>query len=209
MNKYPKIPTIYRRDPNNNYKTLLSEHSTAELFYLRDNLWEYTEKIDGTNIRVLYTLDKLKFGGRTDQAQIQVTLYNKLQEMFQLGKFQSLYPDTPMCLYGEGYGAKIQKGGGDYLDGVSFIVFDVNIGGVWLERKNVLDIARKLEVQVVPIIGGGTLAQAADTVKAGEKSRITDKRNIEGIVMRPLAELQDRQGNRIIAKIKVKDYEST
>ena len=51
-----------------------------------------------------------------------------------------------VCLYGEGYGAKIQSGG-DYMnDGrsVDFILFDVNIAGIWLEGHNVDDIAEKL-----------------------------------------------------------------
>jgi len=40
---------------------------------------------------------------------------------------------------------KIQKGGGNYIaDGVDFVLFDVWINGIWLERENVEDIAEKL-----------------------------------------------------------------
>jgi len=73
-----------------------------------------------------------------------------------------------LCLYGEGYGAKIQKGGGNYItDGASFILFDVVVGGTWLERSNVIDIAAKLHILSVPLIGHGTLLDGIDMVRNG------------------------------------------
>ncbi len=108
--------------------------------------------------------------------------------------------------YGEGYGAKIQKGGGNYIpDGVSFILFDVGIEGVWLERYNVEDIAEKLLVNVVPIIGEGTLLEGVAMVKGGYESKLR-KTPPEGLVMRPNVELLNRRGERVIAKIKAKDF---
>ena len=208
MNKYSKIPTVYKRDPENNYKTLLEgQYATPEIEYLKDNIWEFTEKIDGTNVRVMWDLIELKYGGRTDNSQMPTFLYSKLQELFQLGRFQSLYPDTPMCLYGEGYGAKIQKGGGNYIpDGVSFILFDVKIGESWLERIDVEDIAEKLLIKPVPIVGYGILDLAVNIARQKEKSWLSDNKIAEGLVMRPCTELLDRRGHRIIAKIKGKDF---
>ena len=55
MNVYHKIQTVFKRDPETKYKTLLmGEYSLIEFEYLRYNDWVWTEKINGTNIRVIY-----------------------------------------------------------------------------------------------------------------------------------------------------------
>ena len=52
MPTYPKIQSIYKRDPDNQYKTFTTEYATPEIGYLADCEWEFTEKVDGTNIRI-------------------------------------------------------------------------------------------------------------------------------------------------------------
>lgn len=213
MLKYPKIQTVYRRDPETKYKTLLEgQYARPEFEYLANNEWVWTEKIDGTSIRVKWrgqddwTPLVVSFHGRTDKAQMPPFLLAKLQEMFPIERLIELYPVTTMTLYGEGYGARIQKGGGNYIpDGVSFILFDVLIDSIWLSRENVEDIAGKLSIDVVPIVGRGTLLDAVGWAREGIRSRIGD-RYAEGLVMRPAVELLNRKGGRIIAKIKYKDF---
>ncbi len=212
MNKYHKIVTVYKRDPETKFKYLLDEFATPEFEYLAENKWIWTEKIDGTNIRVMWSGKGLVFGGKTDNAQIPAFLANKLHEVFNSNIFSDLYPDAPMCLYGEGYGAKIQKGGGNYIpDGQDFILFDVKIGDVWLERENVEDIAEKLGIRVVPVVWAGPLVEAARMTMDGFSSEIPEEGVFggilaEGLVMRPERELLNRHGNRIITKIKYKDF---
>lgn len=110
-----------------------------------------------------------------------------------------------MILYGEGYGAKIQKGGGNYIPtGVSFILFDVKIGN-YLDRENVEDIAGRLGVDVVPEVGRGTLVDAVRLVRDGFHSLIGSQ-IAEGLVMRPSAELVSRTDKRIISKVKCRDF---
>jgi len=208
METYHKIQTIFKRDPATKYKTLLyGEWALPEFAYLATNEWEFTEKIDGTNIRVDWDCtEQVRFGGRTDNAQIPIFLLDKLQDLFPPAKFGALYPETPMTLYGEGYGAKIQKGGGNYIpDGVSFILFDVMIGGNYLERHNIEDIADHLGIQVVPIVDRGHLVDAIDYAQRGFPSLVGNC-VAEGLVMRPVVELRNRMGHRIIAKIKHKDF---
>jgi len=207
VNKYHKIQTVYLRDPENRFKTLLEgQFALPEFEYLASNQWSFTEKIDGTNIRVGWDCEQVLFGGRTGNTQIPTFLSARLQELFPMSKFIRLYPDTPMTLYGEGYGAKIQKGGGNYIpDGVDFILFDVMIGGNYLERHNVEDIADKLKVETVPVIGTGTLFEAVEMTREGFQSTIGTQ-VAEGLVMRPVVELMSRTGKRVIAKIKYKDF---
>lgn len=216
--QYHKIQTMFKRNPETNYKSLLiGDWAREEFAYLSDMPWEWTEKIDGTNIRVIWEppwrenlTGSLEFRGKTDRAQIPQFLLDKLNEMFDEEAFRHLYPQTSMCIYGEGYGAKIQKGGGNYIpDGVSFIAFDVavfNMDSVtWLRRPDVEDIARNLSVDSVPIVGEGTLMESVDLVSRGFKSKI-GKAESEGLVLRPKVYLSDRMGRRIITKLKHKDF---
>ena len=208
MDKYHKIHTVFKRDPKTKYRTLLmGEYALPEFEYLAYNQWVFTEKIDGTNIRVGWDCtEQVRFGGRTDRAQIPVFLLDKLQDLFPPAKFGALYPETPMTLYGEGYGAKIQKGGGNYIpDGQDFILFDVMVGGNYLERHNVEDIAEKLGIEVVPIHYVGSLLQAITMAERGFPSAVGTQ-TAEGLVMRPQTELRTRRGGRVIAKIKYKDF---
>ena len=205
---YPKIESIFKRD-NKTHKFIEGKYTLPEFEYLKGNSWLFTEKVDGTNIRVIWNhkTGELLFRSRTDVAQMPMFLLEKLHTLFPYGKFNSLYPDVSMCLYGEGYGAKIQKGGGNYIaDGVDFVLFDVMIMDWWLKHDSIMDIAKKLELKVVPFLGIGTLQQAIDDVKKGFPS-VIGKHEAEGIVLKPFVELRTRRGDRIITKLKTKDWE--
>lgn len=214
MREYHKIQTVFKRDPENRHKTLLDgEWSIPEFGYLADNEWQFTEKVDGTNIRVMCSASHefgygIVFGGKTHNAQIPAFLVSKLEQMFHIiSKRQLLAEIFPegACLYGEGYGAKIQKGGGNYRSDQSFVLFDVKVGDWWLQRQDVENIAEKLGIDVVPFIGEGTLADMVEFTQKRFASRWGDF-PAEGIVARPTTELRTRSGHRIITKIKHKDF---
>lgn len=193
-------------------KFLMGQWTTPELEFLKDQDWVWTEKVDGTNIRVMWNGKEVIYGGRSDDAQIYMGLILKLDEMFKRleprQKFAEIFgtEECDVVLYGEGYGAKIQKGGGNYIsDGVSFVLFDVAVNGTYLERENVEDIANKFGLKCVPIIGHGTLEEAIELTKKGFKSQWGDF-IAEGIVARPKVELFTRMGERIITKVKHRDF---
>lgn len=207
MNTYHKIQTVYKRDPDTKFKTLLDgQFSLPELEYLANNDWEWTEKIDGTNIRVVYNEHYLEFKGKTDKAEFYPGVKNRLEELFSFSNFIEMFIDTdaPVTFYGEAFGKGIQKGD-KYLDYVDFILFDVKIGEWWLKRKDVNDIAKKFNINSVPTIGYGTLYEAIEKTRKGFNSQWGDF-IAEGIVARPTVELRARSGQRIITKIKYKDF---
>jgi hypothetical protein len=207
MNEYHKIQTVFKRDMANKGKTLLmDDYSLPEFEFLKNCPWVFTEKVDGTNIRVIIEDGRLRFGGRTNNAQIQITLIERLRQVFepQLSKLSEIFP-AGACLYGEGYGAKIQKHGGQYGPNMDFVLFDVKIGDWWLERFYIEDIAAKLGIRVVPIIGEGTLADMVETTRRGIRSQWGDFQ-AEGIVARPRLELRTRNNTRIITKLKTSDF---
>ena len=218
MYKYPKIETLFKRDEN--FK-IIDEIRLPEFENIKK--WLITEKIDGTNIRIIYTPDdKLLIRGRTDKASIPTFLLEELQNMFTVEKVKAIL-DNPiekgLCLYGEGYGAKIQKGGGNYNKGNSYRLFDVWIDGCWLEWDSVIEIAERLGIKTVPTAGLTTIKDAISLVKRGNKelndhrlysgvARDENKIGIlaEGIVARAYPTMLFRRGNPIKWKLKVKDY---
>lgn len=207
MKEYHKIQTVFLRDPQTNFKTLLDgQFAMPEFDYLKNNQWVFTEKVDGTNIRIKFDGEEITFGGKTDNAQIPGFLVNRLNEIFlpQLKKFRSIFTG-PTCLYGEGYGTKIQKMGGNYRPDQDFVLFDVKVGDWWLQRQDVQDVADKMGIDIVPIIGFGNLWQMVEMVMRGFDSCWGTFR-AEGIVARPATELFARNGSRIITKIKHKDF---
>lgn len=207
MKEYHKIQTIFKRDLKG--KIMEGEYSIPEFEYLKNNEWVFTEKVDGTNIRIMFDGNQLTFGGKTDNAQIPAFLVKYLQDKFlpQIDKFKEIFTESAdICLYGEGYGAKIQKGGGNYRPDQSFALFDIKIGDWWLKRVDIEEIAKKLQMEIVPIIGTGSLYYMIDKVKNGIKS-IWGDFQAEGIVARPAVELKSRAGERIITKLKHKDFQ--
>ena len=209
MSEYHKIQTMFKRDMGSKNKKLIEgDWTLPEFQYLQMNEWEFTEKVDGTNIRVNFVNGSVTFDGRTDSAQIPSNLIQRLQSRFltvpMLQKLRSQF-DGDAILYGEGYGAKIQKVGELYRSDQDFVLFDVRVGDWWLHRTDVEMIASNLEIDVVPVIGRGTLHDAINIVKSGMKSTWGDFES-EGIVARPVVELKSRNGHRIITKIKGRDF---
>ena len=208
MKEYHKIKTLWKRETDKPCDMIIGEYALPEFELLKDLEWVATEKVDGTNVRIMWDGDKVKFGGKTDNSQMPMFLVDKLNELFggevneQL--LEQTFEDGGVCLYGEGYGPKIQKGGGNYGD-VGFVLFDIKIGYTWLKREDVEDIAKKLGIKVVPIIKTGTLKELSEFVEKGFSSQWGDFIS-EGIVARPKVELLDRRGNRIIIKMKHKDF---
>lgn len=204
---YHKIITAWERDPATNHKTLVEgKWATPELAYLHGLQWEWTEKVDGTNIRVQFDGTDVTFGGKTNNAQIPPFLFARLAEIFTPDNFIAAGLEDGVVLYGEGFGARIQKGGGNYLaDRCDFVLFDVKIDGWWLHRNDVYDISGKLNIAHTPVVGIGPLNQMIELVRGGFTSHWGDF-PAEGLVGRPTVEMFTRAGHRIITKIKSKDF---
>ena len=206
MSEYHKIQTVFKRDQKTN-KIIVGDWTNPEFEYLANNEWEFTEKVDGTNIRVIIKDGVVTFGGRTDAAQIPASLISRLLELFpQTGDWVGQF-DGDVTFYGEGYGPKIQKVGSLYRKDQSFVLFDVRVGRWWFQRSDVVAVAEKLRLDVVPVIGTGTLHDAISLAATGMTSYWGSFQS-EGIVARPRVELFARNGQRIIAKIKTKDFNS-
>lgn len=209
MTTYNKIETLYNRDMEGSKKLIEGDFRNETVKFLKDVTWQFTEKIDGTNIRIMWDGHKITYGGRTERASIPAHLMTKLLELFGNDEteqlFEQIFGEKEVILFGEGYGSKIQGCGGLYRSDVSFILFDVMINGNYQPRESVELTAKQFGLEIVPIIFEGTLEDGVSYVKTKPMSTI-GKAPMEGLVARPKVELQDRCGNRLIVKIKVRDF---
>lgn len=210
VSTYPKINSVYKRDGRGRFT---DEFSCPEFDYLSDSDWQWTEKVDGTNIRLYFPPIDAAFRGnehayvkgRSDNAQIPPQLLNALVALMQSMPLEKVFTDDVVCLYGEGYGAGIQKGG-MYRPDPSFVLFDVRVGEWWLRRESVEEIGASLGVDVVPVVGVFPLMDACRMVQEPSFKSEWEGARPEGLVGRPAVDLWNRKGERIITKVKVKDF---
>ena len=217
---YIKINSAFKRDtsiPGN--PVIQFEWSSPEFEYLQYTPWLWTEKIDGTNIRLFWDGHKVTLGGRTDNAQIPAKITEAVRELGLLDTaiWEKKWPlvdeahpersNPSVTLYGEGYGAGIQKGGGNYGP-TSFILFDVRVGTFWLSRENVQNVAEGFGIETVP--GYATMSPVLmwDHIQHGKlaSSRFPNAQ-LEGVVGTPVVPLLSRNGNRVIMKMKQRDWD--
>lgn len=233
MRPYPKIETLFGRDPD----THLVNPEDLRMPVVRSiGRWVVTEKIDGTNIRISYAKgdEKVRFGGRTDNALLHGDLIDYILSTFTKERFEECFkedtqPGTGLTLYGEGYGAGIQKGG-YYRPTKAVILFDAafhvrpTVEGIenplaggpsgwwWQPDSVVTDLAEKFGVERVPILGEMNLDEIIDLVRVGIPSRVAppDAHGYihwaEGVVARPIEPLFDARGRRLIIKLKGGDF---
>jgi ATP-dependent RNA circularization protein (DNA/RNA ligase family) len=205
--EYHKIETLFERDT----ETFVVDPGILKSPVLGTiEKWDVTEKIDGTNIRVMLSrTGEVTFGGRSDSAQLPADLIQYLIRTFTRELLEAtLWLDGPVdvVLYGEGYGPGIQKGGGLYRADKAFILFDVLIAEQWwLDREAVTEIGDKLGIAVVPYLGRWRLEEIVERVRVPFPSQLGSA-VAEGIVARPIETLFDKRMKRVSIKLKTKDF---
>jgi ATP-dependent RNA circularization protein (DNA/RNA ligase family) len=171
--------------------------------------WEVTEKINGTHVRVALVGGKIHFLGKTELSDFPTHLLHKLNTLFNADKLMEVFGGKDVCLYGEGYGARIQEGkdgGSHYSKDAEFILYDVKIGDFWLSYENMGCIAESLDLDVVPLLGKMSTQEIVKLVKNGFPSIIGNVPICEGIVAKSETGLMTRNGERMMYKLKHKDF---
>lgn len=208
---YPKIDTLFNRHPHS-FKVDTNSLKRFE-FNLIDK-WDVYEKIDGTNIRVVWNNNKFSFWGRTINAELPKELEQHLKDSFNKSMTElmnKLFPfDNFVYFFGEGYGAKIQNGKG-YSDRQKFILFDILVAkncfeSIFLNRGSVEEIASKLGLDVVPYLGKMTRNEIVDLVSKGFPSNIGNVPLCEGIIASTQPLLLTRLHERVMFKLKHTDF---
>jgi hypothetical protein len=174
------------------------------------------------------------FSGGESNAKF-LTLFNVdelLARMVDLG-----YKDREVTVYGEAYGGSQQGMSHVYGPKLKFIVFDVQIGEKWLSVPDAEDVTKKLGLEFVHYIkvslvkatvndlgiavvetslAGVDAQRDALSVQAVRNGVVTPEDFMagkgpvrEGVVLRPLIEVTDNRGNRVICKHKGDKFKET
>jgi hypothetical protein len=221
--EYPKTENVFTRN-DETYK--LNAFDLRLPAFGQIKTWLVTEKVDGTNMRVCYDpkAGTVEIRGRSDKANIHGTLFTHMTETFTLEKMRAQFDEyladqvelgTTVTLYGEGYGAGIQKGGG-YSPTPQFRLFDVlyhRYHGLesWAQWETVVLVANGIECPIVPVVSlEMSMDEIVDFVMSGPKSYVAGVDGgsglvIEGVVARTDPYLYTEHGSRVMFKLKGKD----
>ena len=208
--KYPKINTLFKRETEKPCRIILGEYALEE--YPNIKYWQVQEKVDGVNVRINFDCGQVEIGGKNDNTQLSSDLLFELRRLFTVEKMKKQFPyvpfDSSVTLYGEGYGAGIQKGA-NYRPKPGFILFDVLIDNLWLKRVDCVKIADALSLPIVPlIVNWMTLSEIIEFVRSKPNSHCSlIKQPMEGIVAK--TDLLLRNGERVWFKLKVSDFKDS
>lgn len=123
--------------------------------------------------------------------------------------FEQKFGEKEVILFGEGYGVGIQTVGKEYLPATNdFIMFDAMINGNYVNHDDSMQIAKTLGLKHVPVICTGTIEGCVDIIKTNPQSRLGSC-IMKGVVGRLPLNMYDGRGNRMIVKIKCRDFEKS
>ena len=214
--KYSKFSSPFIKDE----KFMNTEELNQEL---PKGKWIKTEKIDGANIRIIITKPDEDGNRETLIASRKLILnpedknskqfFDCLKEV-NLHKLQEYFEDvnSTIIIYGEGYGAGVQKGG-IYSDIKNYRVFDIRIGYAYQDFKYVQKVCMDCQLNIVPVIGYveelnyteciNSLNDFNETIiKEGQGGKP------EGYVYKFEPVLLNKYEERLIFKIKHKDFKT-
>lgn len=209
MKTYQKIETLYKFNTTIN-KFVENDFTNPIVKYLYDCKWIGSEKIDGTNIRVLWDGFSFSIAGRTEKSDVPKevkllfdTIFNKDAEII----IEQIFGVKEVIFCMEAYGGKIQNG--TYKISERLIGFDIMVNENYIQRESARDIFEKINIPFVPLYIFKNLKEAIDFVKTNPVSQVDNTAYIEGLVCLPYERIYDNQGNRIAVKIKVRDFNKT
>jgi len=212
--KYEKFSSPFKKDEKFLNTKDLSQN-------LPKGKWIITEKIDGTNIRVILT-KKDEEGNRETHIGSRKLLLNpedKSSKQFldcleevNLNKIKEYFDkvDSTVVIYGEGYGAGVQKGR-IYSLKKNFRVFDIRIGEAYQDFEYVEKVCVDNQLNIVPMLGD---IEEIDydgcvTLLGSHKETMIkegDGGQSEGFVYKFEPVLLNKYKERLIFKVKFKDF---
>ena len=232
---YPKLQTLYKRDKNHITNEIrYPEFNLIKKWILTEKLHGSNNSIVcrcGSSFH-----KKIQVRGRTDKSQLHPNvikylfdiavnnkIYGKLDQQFGL----STSFDSLIEIFGEVVGKEVQ--GEYYKKGIGFYVFDIKIYDRFLEWSEVKELCKKLGLEHVPEISIRYDNQIYDTsslinfpncksslanlFEHGDgKSELAEKNKMppilaEGIVVRTEPQLYNKYNERVMWKLKFKDFQ--
>lgn len=179
---------------------------------LKDSECYALEKVHGTSSHVSWNGSAVSLSSGGESA----VNFAKLFDIEQLTeKFGEMFGGMPVVVYGEAYGGKQQGMSDTYGKELKFIAFDVMLhGGTWCDVPAAAEIVERLGLEFVPYRRVSTDLSVLDAERdrpseVAVRRGITEPRQREGVVLRPLVEAKNQYGERVIAKHKGDNFRET
>jgi len=200
------------------YMHISNLYSVPEVLELLKDCYAM-EKIHGTSAHIRWSPTPEKPG--EGQVHLHHGGANKEQfdalfdtEAFKAKIIESGLAEKPVVFFGEAYGGKMQAMSKTYGKELKFVVFDVQIGGTWLDVPNANELATKFGFdfvawEKVPCTLEALNAERDRPSRQAKKNGIMEDMPAEGIVIRPIHELNFKNGTRVIAKHKRDEFMET
>lgn len=212
--KYDKFSSPFKKDE----KFINTEELSQELPQGR---YIVTEKIDGTNIRIILTKPddegkrEVVIGSRklllNEEDKTSKQYFDCLKEV-NIRKLVEYFKEvnSTVIIYGEGYGAGVQKGG-IYSSVKNFRVFDIRIGRAYQDWFYIEKVCVDNQLNIVPLVGYCRTISYRDCeleLKRHEETLIKEGSGgkSEGLVYKFEPVLLNKYGERLIFKVKHKDF---
>lgn len=235
---YSKILAPFKRLDNNSKFVTEGAWSKSEFELLKDIYWSWTFKVDGTNISLQWrgdkmTLDTIK--GHTDKSQFNQRTKDYLEKTFCTPEAETIFED----MFGENnvnviceFVSKDTNQNYGHEDGYCYVIDVQNADSEKFWTRDIVEeFAKRFNIDYVREMCRGTIEDAINwvklakaswndnkyfistlTTKNGENYKVENpygKYPIEGLVGRPNIELLDANKERIICKVKCKDFDIT
>ena len=198
------------------YKPLPSlvgaQESWPAFAYLSTLTWRWTELIVGRMVRVIYQGAVRLIEGHSYAHHVPDAIIHDLGACVpNNGKTNKLLPDDFAAVF---FIQAVGESDCHYGRGLRFYLIDANVSGHWQDYSQLEEHAEWLGVPVTPIMSHGTPERAITTMVA--RSMLSSvaigpwatKTSIKGLILRPLAELSDVDGKRLIVQITAAEIET-
>lgn len=168
------------------------------------------EKIHGTSAHIRFKDGEVTFFSGGEKHSNFIALFDAEFLKVALESFGV----ADITINGEAYGGKCQGMSKTYGKDLKFVVFDVRFNGAWLPVPAAEQVAKMLKLEFVHYVKISTKLEEidrerdADSVQAIRNGMGAGHKR-EGVVLRPLEELTDERGNRLIAKHKRAEFTET
>lgn len=179
-----------------------------------DECWAL-EKIHGTSAHIAYKrkdgTGEITFFSGGEKYENFVALFDKEDLMLKFDAFDQ----DEIIVYGEAYGGKQQGMKATYGDQLRFVAFDVKMAGNWLDVPNADTlVTRYLKLDFVDYKRIRAVLEEMDKERDRDSTQairngVGEGKKREGVVLRPIGEVYDHRGDRIITKHKRADFQET
>lgn len=210
--KYRKIYTLFERDSKFKIVDSLEPHLEG---ITNIKKFVVTEKIDGTNCGIVITPDKqVLIRKRSDfiKDDKEHHIYYEAINTIDLERIKDYFHDSEatITIFGEACGGSIQKHGTIYSDEPTFMVFDVQVNNSFFDWLSLKKFCSEVGLKIVPYLGDTILekytVEYMKNVLERCKKYLYDSEHSEGIVVRSEPPLLNKFGQRMMFKLKFRDF---